>query len=176
MTLLWKDKCTCHLGPNGEPAWVGHDCSLRTCPYGTAWAAKPVAVNNGHPLTECSNKGMCNRETGECKCFDDYDGMACERTSCPNDCSGKGVCLSQKSLAISALTVYESPWDAEKHVGCKCDIGYRGPDCSQKECPSGSDIMGGDGNIEGRDCSGRGLCNYGAGLCHCFTGYFGDRW
>eukprot|EP01083_Nonionella_stella_P290619 988864_1 len=69
-----NDKCTCHLGPNGEPAWVGHDCSLRTCPYGTAWAAKPVAVNNGHPLTECSNKGMCNRESGECKCFDDYDG------------------------------------------------------------------------------------------------------
>lgn len=170
-----NDKCTCHLSPNGQPAWTGHDCSLRTCPYGEAWSASPVAVNDGHPQTECSNKGNCNREKGECLCFDNYDGMACERTLCPNDCSGRGICISQSALALAASTTYSAPWDAEKHVGCKCDIGYRGPDCSQKECPSGSDVMEGDGNVQGRDCSGRGNCNYGSGLCECFGGYFGNR-
>lgn len=51
---------------------------------------------------------------------------------------------------------YETPWDAEKQVGCKCDAGFRGPDCSLQECPSGPDVMGGDGSTKGRDCSGRG--------------------
>lgn len=174
--FLWfVDKCTCHLAPSGLPAWTGHDCSLRTCPHGEAWASDPIAVNDGHPVMECSNKGMCNRENGECVCFQNYEGMACERTACPNDCSGRGVCLTQSALATAASTTYNTPWDSTKHVGCKCDIGYRGPDCSQKECPSGLDVMGGDGNAQGRDCSGRGLCNYNSGLCQCFTGFFGNR-
>lgn len=27
-----NDQCTCYLRPNGDVAWVGADCSLRTCP------------------------------------------------------------------------------------------------------------------------------------------------
>ncbi|EJK47733.1 hypothetical protein THAOC_33530 [Thalassiosira oceanica] len=117
-----------------------------------------------HPRVECSNKGICNKATGECHCFENYDGKACERTSCPNDCSGRGVCLDQKALAEAEGAAYELPWDGEKAMGCKCDPGYRGPDCSQKECPSGADVLGGEGAAEGRDCSGRGNCNYTSGL------------
>lgn len=170
-----NDKCTCYNGPNGEKAWTGHDCSLRTCPKGEAWAGSTISANNAHPVAECSSKGICDRATGECNCFENYAGMACERTICPNECSGRGVCLSQQGLATASGTTYITPWDADKHVGCKCDIGYRGPDCSQKECPSGVDILGGDGNVEGRDCSGRGNCEYSTGLCKCFTGYYGNR-
>ena len=46
---------------------------------------------------------------------------------------------------------------------------------SVEECPSGKDVLLGYGASEGRDCSGRGLCNYDSGLCECFTGYFGTR-
>ena len=65
--------------------------------------------------------------------------------------------------------------DAEKQMGCVCDLGRRGPDCSLFECPSGADVMKGYGNESGRDCSGRGLCDYTQGICNCFMGYYGTK-
>ena len=56
--------------------------------------------------------------------------------------SGLGYCLPLKHLAMEAGRVYDQPWDAIKHVGCVCDPGYRGPDCSQQECPSIVDPLG----------------------------------
>ena len=31
------------------------------------------------------------------------------------------------------------------------------------------------GNESGRDCSGRGVCDYNVGMCDCFMGWFGDK-
>ncbi|CAM9206772.1 unnamed protein product [Heterosigma akashiwo] len=170
-----NDKCTCYTRPNGDDAWTEHDCSLRTCPKGDAWAYPATAANDAHPSMECSNMGICDRSNGECECFDGYEGIACERAVCPNECSERGICYTQKQLAAEARKTYTSPWDALKYQGCVCDSGYRGPDCSLQECPSGPDVLLGKGNEVGRDCSGRGLCNYDSGLCQCFSGYFGTR-
>merc|ERR1711988_2040814 len=41
--------------------------------------------------------------------------------------------------------------------------------------PSGADPVDGYGNEAGRDCSGRGICNYNDGTCSCFSGYYGTR-
>ena len=30
-------------------------------------------------MAECSNAGLCNRDTGKCECFDGYTGLACQR-------------------------------------------------------------------------------------------------
>lgn len=142
---------------------------------GIAWVAESaVAANNVHPLAECSNRGTCDRKTGTCNCYFDYTGIACEQTSCPSDCEMNGVCLTERELAEEAGRVYVTPWDADKHVGCVCDLGYRGYDCSRLECPSGPDIMRGLGNAAGRDCSGRGWCNYDTGICNCFVGFYGN--
>jgi hypothetical protein len=170
------DTCTCYtrIGDT-EPAWEEPDCSSRTCPKGKAWVGSVVAANDAHPMVQCSNKGICDGKTGECQCFPNYDGIACERTVCPNDCSMAGVCFTQEQLAIEANRVYTTPWDAKKHVGCVCDLGRRGPDCSLVECPSGADILKGPGNESGRDCSGRGICDYTSGQCNCFTGYYGTK-
>lgn len=40
-------------------------------------------------------------------------------------------------LADDAFHAYSTPWDSDKIVGCVCDLGFRGVDCSQIECPSG---------------------------------------
>eukprot|EP01034_Spumella_vulgaris_P022105 gene22105-28204_t len=68
-----------------------------------------------------------------------------------------------KQLAVEANRVYSTPWDAEKQVGCVCDLGRR------------ADVLKGYGNEAGRDCSGRGLCDYSSGICGCFHGYYGTK-
>lgn len=177
-------------------AWTGHDCSLRTCPMGYAWASMPIeggfansanewadnSIQDGHGWVECSGQGTCNTKTGECQCFDGYEGRACQRTVCPNDCSGHGSCQPQFQFSrdvddangVQKKISYDDAWDALLHFGCKCDPGHRGPDCSLIECPSDYDPVGGQGANEGRDCSGRGLCDYSTGVCECFSGYYGD--
>ena len=169
------DKCICLPGLNGDPEWSGIDCSRRACPYGFAWGSSQLVNNNdAHPWSECSNRGVCDRSTGECECYEPFDGHACQRTKCWNDCSGVGLCLPQRLFAENAGYVYDEPWDASKLWGCQCDLGYRGPDCSLRECPSSSDPIGGFGNEAGRDCSGRGVCNYRTGQCRCFEGFHGS--
>merc|ERR1719387_3070241 len=63
-------------------------------------------------------------------------GKACERSTCPGNCNNRGRCIKQEQLAYEASKTYSSPWDANKHVGCVCDLSARGPDCSLEECPS----------------------------------------
>jgi hypothetical protein len=101
-------------------------------------------TNSAHYYMECSNKGSCNRATGECQCFDGYDGVACQRASCPgfpNSCSGHGVCKTIAQLAGSVSGNTYKLWDQEATMGCECDAGYSGPDCSQHECKYGVDPL-----------------------------------
>ena len=137
--------------------------------------------NTAHQYLECSGRGLCDRVVGACTCIAGYTGDACQRTSCPNDCSGNGICQSQSyfvsdvAAATGSVDYAYSGFDADSAYGCKCDSGFRGADCSQRECPSGPDPMKGDGGAEGMDCSGRGLCDYTKGSCACFKGFFGER-
>lgn len=181
------------------PAWTGADCSLRTCPYGMAWAAAPKAANDHTTRLECSGVGSCDRKTGTCKCKAPYTGVGCRRTLCENDCSGHGSCKSQSEIAnmashdaegdiskqfstpgMSASQVdsytggkYDGAFDAESNYGCVCEGLYHGADCSLKSCPSSSDPLLGKGAERGRPCSGRGTCDSDTGLCTCHNGYYG---
>jgi len=160
--------------------------------------------NSFHQQVECSGRGMCDRVTGQCKCFVGYDGESCQRTACKNSCSGHGICQDESHFFTDSGTgtdyklstipedAYLGPYDAKKQMGCKCDAGFRGFDCSLQECPSGTDplladyitSLGASGYIHdidfqqdtlARDCSGRGVCDYSSGNCKCFKGYFGER-
>jgi len=100
-----------------------------------------VGTNTAHYYMECSNKGICDRKTGECDCFEGYDGSSCQRASCPNDCSGHGTCEHIKTLAAMDFGNIYDLWDAEMTMGCLCDAGYSGPDCSSKDCKYGIDPL-----------------------------------
>ena len=181
---LADDTCDCFsyldAGNTQRDSWTGPDCSLRVCPLGNAWSSSASADQTAHPAVECSNAGTCDRKTGVCVCNTGYVGDACQRTSCPNDCSSHGRCRSQSDLAASYATdfaasyTYASAWDATKHYACDCDYGYVGHDCSKRQCMSGTDPEGGAGNTVGRECSGRGTCDYESGVCNCYSGFFGQ--
>jgi len=138
-------------------------------PWGTTEQFPNTDANEGHFYMECSNKGICDRKSGECDCFDGYTGTACARAACPNDCSGHGTCESIKELAemrsydtnehdVATTRVagtsnhhsYDSAieesysynlWDQDKTMGCKCDPVYYGADCSLKKCKYGVDPL-----------------------------------
>jgi len=90
--------------------------------------------DEAHFYSECSGKGSCDRSTGECECYDGYEGEGCTRTACPNACSGHGVCVR-----LGDLPEPSTQWDRHKTQQCVCDAGYTNPDCSGRECKSGDD-------------------------------------
>merc|ERR1712032_536485 len=85
--------------------WTGADCSRRTCPRSTSWTQLGNNVKDTtHICThkiqqECSDQGVCDRATGLCECFPGFTGSACQRTACPDDCSGHGTCRSNRDFA-----------------------------------------------------------------------------
>lgn len=156
--------CTCFDG------FTGADCSMRTCPRGKAISDSATANDSAHHLAECSNRGSCNRSTGQCKCDSMFEGSACERFMCPNDCSGRGRCVSAKALArlqdpgevrnsctstdictdidcterdynACMVTYTYETWEADNWYGCICDDGYSGYDCSRRTCVTGDDPL-----------------------------------
>eukprot|EP01033_Poteriospumella_lacustris_P009717 gene9717-6954_t len=137
--------CECNDGFMG-------DCQAATCPLGKAWFQEPYIANVAHDIdVECSNAGLCNRETGACECFEGFEGHACQRRSCPASsivpttgggsvsCFNRGRCMTMRTLALyhrdSSLDAdpveYGSEagdphtWDADVLQGCKSDeYGY----------------------------------------------------
>ncbi|TMW63183.1 hypothetical protein Poli38472_002124 [Pythium oligandrum] len=122
-------------------------------PEGTYEYFKPDAqTNEAHFHLECSNKGICDRATGLCQCFDGYEGAACGRTTCPAKCSGHGTCESIRELGSKAggtlfglegatgAVTYDL-WDSNSTYGCRCDPWYYSPDCSKRNCKVGVDPL-----------------------------------
>lgn len=143
---------------------MGHlsgDCSQRVCPFEFAWVDSPDKSGTFHKYAECSNRGICNRESGDCECFPGYEGKACARSTCPNDCSGHGQCKdieSQPFVADPKSTMWRqgyfysnlepwtvgdeyTKWDNGKLRGCVCDPEWGDVDCSKRMCMYGTDVM-----------------------------------
>ncbi len=103
-----------------------------------------VLENSAHFYMECSNKGTCDRTTGECACYEGYDGISCQRASCPgypHSCSGHGVCKTKRQLAAADNDNVYRLWDKDSTMGCECDAGFSGPDCSLRSCKYGIDPL-----------------------------------
>ncbi|GLD97256.1 hypothetical protein PINS_up005939 [Pythium insidiosum] len=129
--------------------WTGGDCSQRVCPFQRAWQDTAAYDDDAHYYSECSNRGVCDREKGVCDCDGGFTGSGCRRLACPADCSGHGTCEFIEELARDSyhkriggvLTRKYSVWDQEKIMGCRCDPGFEGHDCSKRVCPKGDDPL-----------------------------------
>jgi len=153
------DTCTCFQD------WImgdqnGGDCSDRKCPYEISWVSAPDTNGFVHGYAECAGRGICDRSSGQCECFDGFTGKACAYTTCPNDCSGHGTCEYVEELTIAstpgdyyndvfegfhttsvALDYVNTLWDAGKSRACLCDPMYTEVDCSRKMCSKGNDVL-----------------------------------
>lgn len=158
-----------------DEGYAGVGCKQRLCPetvaftsgtdgftpsksiglsYATdAGVSTSATFNNQHSYRQCGGRGTCDFETGICQCFPGFTGVGCRRTTCPNSCSGHGVCMNDDIAnyhAASAgngnlpagdidINTWGNLWSADKFQGCKCDGGWGGNDCSLRQCPRGDD-------------------------------------
>ncbi len=166
-----KQKCNCYQGwghPDDITYYRAPDCSAKVCPSGKAFGDYPTASDTAHSLVECSGRGKCNRVDGTCKCFDGFRGEACDKTTCFNDCSGHGKCVTismmghiREAQPLGTNFFYDKDlhtneaWDGDVIYGCVCDSSWAvglnngetqtpewfGPDCSLRHCPSGDDPL-----------------------------------
>merc|ERR1712025_853101 len=156
-----------------DEGFAGEGCKQRLCPetvaftsgtdgftpsqsIGTTFTTDAASgtsgtFNNQHSYRECGGRGTCDFETGICQCFPGFTGVACRRTTCPNSCSGHGVCMNDDISNYHAagnanlpaddidINTWGNLWATNKFQGCKCDGGLGGNDCSLRQCPRGDD-------------------------------------
>jgi len=152
---MLDDICKCYDNWGVGLSHDSGDCSEMVCPYEIAWVDGPSKAGLFHKYAECAGRGTCDRATGECVCFDGYEGKACARTSCPNDCSGHGTCEYMEDLGFASAWNDYTPrdffqdkktfpytgWDVKKERACVCDATYGDIDCSKRMCPYGTDVL-----------------------------------
>jgi len=164
---MTDDVCQCYDNFGSGLSHDSGDCSDRICPFEIAWVDSPDIKGQHHKYMECAGKGVCDRATGECQCFDGFEGKACARAACPNDCSGHGTCEYIEDLGYAATwndwvdttnptttaigtqslfsddtkTFKYTLWDKTKSRKCVCDATYGDLDCSKRLCPYGTDVL-----------------------------------
>ncbi|RHY46522.1 hypothetical protein DYB30_009559 [Aphanomyces astaci] len=124
-------------------------------PYKTyEWFNPDAKTDEAHFYMECSNMGICDRATGICGCFPGFEGSACQRAQCANNCNGRGVCKSISEIAATAdangkltgnpggqVATKYNLWDANVGHSCVCDPWFTGGDCSRRNCKVGVDPL-----------------------------------
>ena len=151
---------------------LAYTVSVGPGPVATRVAA---SVQGQKESVECSGRGLCDRRSGACRCFNGFTASDSRGgrgtvpdcgfaylpiTSCPAsggvECSGHGTCSGHPSYQ------------------CACWDGWAGGDagdCSLRSCPVGAawfDAPSADEVAHApAECSNKGVCLRGTGRCAC---------
>lgn len=100
---------------------------------------------------------------------------------------------ARQGVVMVVLLMYLCTWGAEaacykncnrngfcnRWTECQCFDGYTGNDCSKRKCPLGphmGDVASATDTAHAlAECSGRGTCDRGSGLCQCLDGFEGQN-
>ncbi|KAM7368699.1 hypothetical protein PAMP_013011 [Pampus punctatissimus] len=139
---------------------------------------KDAAASPGHRVTEHTLDGenqivfthRINIPRQACGCTDDMPGLKDlmsrlemlegEVSALRDQCNGNGACCSAQVTGEVGTKPYcngHGNYSAET-CGCTCEPGWKGPNCTEPECPN--------------NCQDQGLCV--DGKCECFKGFSGE--
>ncbi|KAM7392503.1 hypothetical protein PAMA_007563 [Pampus argenteus] len=139
---------------------------------------KDAAASPGHHATEHSVDGenqivfthRINIPRQACGCTDDMPGLKDlmsrlemlegEVSALRDQCNGNGACCSAQVTGEVGTKPYcngHGNYSADT-CGCTCEPGWKGPNCTEPECPN--------------NCQDQGLCV--DGKCECFKGFSGE--
>jgi len=90
-----------------EEGFTGDDCSETAC-----IKSAPLDGSSGARMCGGIGQGVCVKSL--CYCRAGFEPPFCNKQSCPNDCSGNGVC--------------------DEKGKCACDSGFGGDDCAEPSC------------------------------------------
>ena len=103
MSFLQPELPTCFC----DPGFTGDDCSETAC-----IKSAPLDGSGGARMCGGIGQGVCVKSL--CYCRAGFEPPFCNKQSCPNDCSGNGVC--------------------DEKGKCACDSGFGGDDCAEPSC------------------------------------------
>ena len=133
-----------------------------TCPTSVV-RYDPVCQQRGCPGIDfdCTGRGVCDLNSGECTCNPGFLGLGCETPVCISDCNSRGTC------GVDALNRPRCLNCADTYMGVACadrcfngTVSTNGDTCLCNNCFSGDDC--------GQICSGNGVCFDGE-TCSCTT-------
>ncbi|XP_061589915.1 tenascin-like isoform X5 [Cololabis saira] len=137
-----------------------------------------AAVSSGHHVTEHTLDGenqiifthRINIPRQACQCKEDLPGLKDlmsrlemlegEVSALRDQCGGGEACCSAQATGELGMRPYCNSHGnySSETCGCICEPGWKGPNCTEPECPGG--------------CQDRGRCV--DGKCECFKGFGGD--
>ncbi|KAM9338176.1 tenascin-like [Symphorus nematophorus] len=154
-------------------------CSVNLdSPDGTQLMPKDSPASSGHHTSEHTLDGenqivfthRINIPRQACGCTDDLPGLKDlmsrlemlegEVSALRDQCNGEGSCCSAHATGDVGTKPYcngHGNYSSET-CGCVCEPGWKGPNCTEPDCPS--------------NCQDRGRCV--DGKCECFKGFAGD--